>query len=454
MEAGKEKRFQILLMILIVVVVGILIALVVKSGAIPGLSKTVDKDKAEVIQNEKQENTISGTIYSDDGVVIAKSAPKKYGGATQKIYEERSYSSNVYTTMLAEAGAGLEIQYRDKLYDGEVEHKMSDGEIFYCGTDLYLTVNDTLQKKISRDIDGYPEASVVVMDDDGQIKAFVSSNEMSMDILNQNIASFHNGELINNNLESSACGSVLNPIVAELLIENGKNPQITDKGYIEIDGATIRNAGGVAYGKIDLEDALIYSSNQYFIQAALSLGALQIEEGFEQFGIGSSLKTGFCEVNSYARSPKSDYALANYVMGQDVLISPLQLVQVMQGIVTGEMAEPYIVKAVSKDGNKEQCDVKKEKKTVYIDDQARNKVCKMLKKCAASYGLNEVDDSVMAKTGTAENGDGSQNALLMASWKSDKRYYAVVRVRNTEMYGKDLAGIMKKTITATNNMKK
>ena len=78
----------------------------------------------------------------------------------------------------------------------------------------------------------------------------------------------------------------------------------------------------------------------------------------------------------------------------------------------------------------------------------------MLKKCAASYGLNEVDDSVMAKTGTAENGDGSQNALLMASWKSDKRYYAVVRVRNTEMYGKDLAGIMKKTITATNNMKK
>lgn len=58
----------------------------------------------------------------------------------------------------------------------------------------------------------------------------------------------------------------------------------------------------------------------------------------------------------------------------------------------------------------------------------------------------------MAKTGTSQNGDGTQNAVIMASWTSDKRYYAVVRVRNTEMYGRNLVDIMKKTISATNKM--
>ena len=384
--------------------------------------------------------------------MLAKSKPVEYNGATQKVKEKRTYSSIAYTTLLSRIGGGLEAKYKDQLYDGDVEHKLSNGEIYYCGTDLHLTINDSLQQKAVQYINDYPEASIVVMDDDGQIKAFASSKEMTMDSMSQNIESFHNGELINNNLECAPCGSVLKPIIAELMLENNKNLKITDKGYITVDGIKIKNAKGTSFGKIGMEEALVHSSNQYFVRAALDLGSSEVEAGFAQFGIGSSLNTDFGDVACYVQSPKSDYALARCAIGQDVSISPLQLAQVMQGIVTGNMAKPYIVKSVSKDGELKSCKVEKNKTKTSIDKDNRTKVCKMLEKCSISYKLSKTEDHVMAKTGTSQNGDGTQNAVIMASWTSDKRYYAVVRVRNTEMYGRNLVDIMKKTISATNKM--
>ncbi|UKI35822.1 MAG: hypothetical protein L6V93_17480 [Clostridiales bacterium] len=49
------------------------------------------------------------------------------------------------------------------------------------------------------------------------------------------------------------------------MLKNGKSSfTAEDKGKIEINGTTIKNAKSKAYGNLDLESAFLHSSNVYF----------------------------------------------------------------------------------------------------------------------------------------------------------------------------------------------
>ena len=78
--------------------------------------------------------------------------------------------------------------------------------------------------------------------------------------------------------------------------------------------------------------------------------------------------------------------------------------------------------------------------------QVNAKAVEVMKEAGESYGLSEVGEqgySIAAKTGTAERGDGTNNAWLVTFAPADDPQYIIVanRLKTTEI-GKTLAPVV------------
>ncbi len=328
----------------------------------------------------------------------------------------------------------MESVWKDVLFAHGKKYEDDKGDVFYRGGDVTLTLDHTLQMRACELLQPYGDAALVVMDQNGEVLVMAESNTFDIRNIGTEYESLKekDGVLLNSCIQSRLpVGSVLKPVWAQLLLQKGYGMfTVYDTGMTAVDGVRIRNSGGAAYGTIGMREALVYSSNVYFAEAAQHLGSSCVHQGLERFGADNLLTEQNC--------------LAMTAIGQDVLASPLQLTALVKAETTGEVIQPYYVSKIAKDGNVMENE-KKLMRTTGIDEVNRVLVNTYMQAAAESYGLTyeTCGTAVCAKTGTAEyevEGQRKHIATITAAWPADSpAYFMTVQLRNTDQYGSSLA---------------
>ena len=112
----------------------------------------------------------------------------------------------------------------------------------------------------------------------------------------------------------------------------------------------------------------------------------------------------------------------------------------------GVMVKPYLFKSVVNGKGQTTAEGKSEKLVETMDTDTAQEIKEAMKAAAQSYGMSTVGEkeySIAAKTGTAERGDGTNNAWLVTFAPADNPQYVIVanRLKTTEI-GKTLAPVV------------
>jgi cell division protein FtsI (penicillin-binding protein 3) len=149
-------------------------------------------------------------------------------------------------------------------------------------------------------------------------------------------------------------GSTFKIITASAGIEeNVVTPsQILDcgNGAIQIADVEIHEHGGVRYGLMTFEDVMVHSSNVGTIRVALALGERRMYDYVRRFGFGERTNVQLPgEAAGLLRrlSHWSDVSVASISIGQEIGVTPLQLVRAIGTVANGgTRVEPRVIDRV------------------------------------------------------------------------------------------------------------
>lgn len=412
------------------------------------MSKEADQKKNQAKAKVYEKEYVRGSILDRNGSAIAFS--QKPGG--KRTYSHPyafsnlvGYWSKIYGTYGVEKTMNSELVHSD-CGAGSKEKK---------GADVTLTIDADLQERAYKDIEKYNGSVVVLNAKTGEILALASSPSF-------NISEIDDGEkwkelnqkegvfLSNAYQNPVAPGSVFKLITSKEIIEAGIEGEVVeDTGALKVNGQTIRNYGGKAYGSISYREGFVKSSNVYFMNRALKLGGLRLYKAGRSFLLGQDITLDFATIRSnFDLKGYEDNIIATTAFGQgETLITPLQMAMVTQSIANdGVMLKPYLFKSVVNGKGKTTQEGKTEKLVETMDVDTAQEIKDAMKEAGKSYDLSRVGDedyAIAAKTGTAERGDGTNNAWLVTFAPADHPQYVIVanRLKTTEI-GKTLAPVV------------
>lgn len=391
---------------------------------------------------------VRGSILDRNGNTIAFS--QKPGG--KRTYSHPYAFSNVVGYWSKIYGTyGVEKTMNDVL----VHSDCGAGSEEKKGADVTLTIDADLQERAYKDIEKYKGSVVVLNAKTGEILALASSpsfnvsevdDEEKWKEMNQKEGVF----LSNAYQNPVAPGSVFKLITSKEIIEAGiEGEEVDDEGSLRVNGQTIRNYGGKAYGSIAYREGFVKSSNVYFMNRALKLGGLRLYKAGRSFLLGQDISLDFATIRSnFDLKDYEDNIIATTAFGQgETLVTPLQMAMITQSIANdGVMLKPYLFKSVINGKGKTMQQGKKEKLVDTMEADTAQEIKEAMKAAAQSYDLSRVGEEeyeIAAKTGTAERGDGTNNAWLVTYAPADDPQYVIVanRLKTTEI-GKTLAPVV------------
>lgn len=251
---------------------------------------------------------------------------------------------------------------------GFVYEVIGDPKAAETSSDLILTLDARLQitaEHLLQDREG----AIVVMDaSDGALLAAASAPGYDLNLFIPKISSKDYQELakqpgkpfLNKVMQGAYMpGSIVKPLVALAMLENGISPDnqtACDGATYFADGSRIRCwawlSGG--HGTLSMLDAIKYSCNDFFIENGMKLGISKLKDIFSSAGIGSKTGLGMGEKAGILPDPKRwrnwnvyDTALVSIGQGK-IQISPLQAVSYMAAIANGgKLWIPRLVKSIS-----------------------------------------------------------------------------------------------------------
>ena len=410
--------------------------IMLKAGTVKNIDTATDEMRETTIYELSRDKTMEGTIYDRSGIAISKADTYGDTGTLSDVAYSYliGYNSKNYGTY------GIKGLYKDYLWLHDEKKEFDDG------ADIEMTIRDDLQCQIYRMIEGR-DAAVMVMDyRTGEILALVSSNKMMPFDANQiedkytDYAKIDGFFLSNAYRDNQPPGSVFKIVTATAAIETGNDAFCcVDGGSVTIQGVRIRNAGGAVYGDLDLQNALIHSSNVYFSQLALKIGSENLQNVAEKFCLNQEIKLDFTKLSSnydmtLNEDENEEVLLAMTGFGQGhTTISLVQLGMIMAAIANdGEMKEPHVIKNIKKN---EEILYQYEDNTLVtpVSKETADKVKILLKGVAQSYGFSS---EMMAKTGTAELGKGNLAKAYLVT--ADNQYVVCISCKEEGIFGSNL----------------
>lgn len=347
------------------------------------------------------------------------------------------------------------------------------------GSDVILSIDAKAQEIAENLLRGKRGAITVVDAHTGELLAMASAPSYDLNNFIPRISYkkyrsllYHPGQPFLNRAAfgSYMPGSIIKPLVALALLENGLDPakKILCDGYTPIAEARIKCTAYLrgGHGKLDLAKAIELSCNDYFIDGGNALGIKKLSAMFAAGGIGK--KTGFLLSERAGRLPNPqryrywnmyDTALVSIGQGK-IELSPLQAVLYTAAIANGGVLyKPILVKAIREENNKELFSAVPEKNgTLPVSRKTLQAVKQgMFQAVHSSMGsARRARNSRMkmyGKTGTAEV--GPKNARFKNTWfigfgtaaangSEKKRTYAIsVLITHGESGGVTCAPIAK-----------
>ncbi|PLS17783.1 peptidoglycan glycosyltransferase [Bacillus sp. M6-12] len=217
---------------------------------------------------------------------------KKQGYLASDVIGKRGLEQVFEERLKGKGGAKIYIKSENGQEKVIAEKPAEEGET------IYLTIDAELQKTILAQYKGAKGTAAAIHPVTGETLALVSSpsfdpNKFVLGISKSERAALEKNPdkpLLNRFTSLYSPGSTIKPLVAAAALENGADP----KKEVNIKGLKWQKSESWGnyritrvhdYGKpVNMTDALVYSDNIYFGQAALALGQEKFTAGLNKFG--------------------------------------------------------------------------------------------------------------------------------------------------------------------------
>jgi cell division protein FtsI (penicillin-binding protein 3) len=226
------------------------------------------------------------------------------------------------------------------------------------GNDVVLTIDSVVQfiteRALGKAVEKYHGAggAAIVMDArSGDVLAMASYPSFDPN----HFADYPPWSWRNRNLqEMYEPGSTFKIVTASAGIEeNVVTPsQILDcgNGAIQIADVEIHEHGGMRYGLMTFEDVMVHSSNVGTIRVALALGEKRMYDYVRRFGFGERTNVQLPgEAAGLLRRLNrwSDVSVASIAIGQEIGVTPLQLIRAIGTVANGGIrVDPRVIDRV------------------------------------------------------------------------------------------------------------
>ncbi|RQW21390.1 penicillin-binding transpeptidase domain-containing protein [Bacillus sp. C1-1] len=317
--------------------------------------------------------------------------------------------------------------------DGERKETIAEQEA-EDGENVYLTIRMDVQEELMNELDGEPGTAVALDSETGETLALVSSpsydpNQMSLGLPSAQREELEENEdqpLLNRFSNRFSPGSTMKAITAAIGVDSGTlnpnetvdepghewQPEDSDWGGYHVRRVTDPN------GAVDLFDAMAYSDNIYFAQAALAIGEEELLAGAEAFGFNETFAFTYSLQQSLLTGEegfKSEIQLADTGYGQgEILTNPVHLAAMFTTFIhEGQLIQPIL----------EQGEETGQVMVEPVSAEAATLVDEALKYVVSSsngtaHSLERDDYAIAAKTGTAEVGEDTLGWVV--SYESDE----------------------------------
>ncbi|WP_160691441.1 penicillin-binding transpeptidase domain-containing protein [Clostridium sp. C2-6-12] len=269
--------------------------------------------------------------------------------------------------------AGLEKKYEESLraIDGsEIFIQSKEGEKKTSlitkepkdGTDLKLTIDSSMQSLLYDQLEKDKGLSVAMNPNTGEVLALVSTpaynpNDFILGMSNDkwNLLNNDPNKPMYNRFQGTATpGSSFKPITAAIGVDTKKIDPNVDKKITGLSWKKNGSWGNYSVTRVsdygspsNLANALIYSDNIYFAQAALDIGKDIFKDKLNSFGFSDKIPFEFPLYNSQFSSDKNfktEVQLADSGYGQgEILLNPVHLAALYTMFENeGNILTPYI----------------------------------------------------------------------------------------------------------------
>ncbi|HQT81023.1 MAG: penicillin-binding protein 2 [Ferrovum sp. 37-45-19] len=241
-----------------------------------------------------------------------------------------------------------------------------------AGTDLFLTIDATLQVAAEKAFGEHRGALVAIDPSTGEILAFVSQPGFDPNLFVDGIDQEHWNDLNNSPnrpLNDRALrgqyppGSTIKPLMALLALNSGvRSAQtlISDPGYFALPGSThhYRDWRVQGHGMVDMHLSIVQSCDTYYYSLANQLGIDRMHDFFSNLGFGKKSGidldgelTGLYPSTQWKRKRyHQDWYTGETIIsgiGQGyILVTPLQLASAIATFANhGVMMRPHLLKS-------------------------------------------------------------------------------------------------------------
>ena len=398
-----------------VVALAMMLVIMVHSGMMPGVSSSVDADRAAAAWREQIYSSVEGDILDRNGTVLCTASEKGKPGTLT--YPESTsfllgYNSSIY------GQSALRKMYKDVLLDTDKNGK---------GGSLNLTLDIDLQNYCQSQLRGHEGAIIVMNWKTGALLAAASNSDPNITFnaneIDEKWDVYNHGDFWYNRcwLVEDPPGSTQKIITAACALEHGEGDfKMDDSGKLDIGGASIHNFGNGVYGSTDLQSALTNSVNTYFAALSLRLGQAHFLETQEKFLYNVPISDlDFTEqtlTSSVSLTTQASLATAGF--GQGTLsTSPLHLALGMGGVMNGgEIVKPYLVENATIKGKTKHQHKPETLSKDCISKANAETLRSYLHVTALAYGFDEATcGTAFAKTGTADDSRGTNHIYCLAA---------------------------------------
>lgn len=326
----------------------------------------------------ERNRVLRGTIYDRNGGVLSYSE-RQDSGSQLRIYQGREFFAQTLGYVSKSGITGLE-SYMDKLLvKDEFEMNISRGNLLEVlkdpskiinrtklGNNVVTTFDSELQKRafeLLGDSLGSIGSIVAMNPKTGEILAMVNRPSYDPNRLEELYAELNaknndEGVFLNKAARGTYFpGSTFKIVTLVAALENLEGVEdrtFNDQGLLDVNvGKDLPNVNGKEYGKIDLEEAFLVSSNVVFGGLAIELGGGELADVAGRFGFNKDISLKDMTVGKSiftAYDKRDDGALAASGIGQTgVSTHPLQMAMMASAIANdGRLMTPRIVNSILK----------------------------------------------------------------------------------------------------------
>ena len=335
--------------------------------------KEVSKDATELKEQLLQ---ISGIKINTDTARVYPlgEAAAHLVGYVQNITAEEleANKDKGYTSTSIIGKAGLEKQYEDRLKgtDGldiyiEDENGERKAEIAKIGVQngetIKLTIDSTVQTKLYNEIKDNQGFFVVMEPQTGALLALVSTpsynpNDFVLGMSTEKWNSIKDNQanpMLARYLQTYCPGSTFKPVTGAVGLTSGS---LSANDTFSYSGLSWKKDGWGEYdittltaynGPKNLRNALIYSDNIYFAQAAIKIGATNFKSGLDKIKFGESIDFPLSLSKSQYSNDgniRDEKMLADSGYGQgEILVNPIHMASIYSAFANnGNMVKPYL----------------------------------------------------------------------------------------------------------------